>query len=114
MPSGTLTIGDVRVALNTTQPTNITPDYGNASDTDAGASLDFSSIEIVTQPKNGTVEFDVRTGTFTYTPNYLATYRRGDVPPNILPESFQFTIKDSDGNVSNTVTVTFTGTVVMP
>lgn len=78
-----------------------------------GATLDYSTINIVTAPTKGEVSVDPTTGIFVYVPNYLlpAGLPPGELPTAILPEYFQFTIADSLGSVSNAVTATFIGGV---
>ncbi|QVL33192.1 tandem-95 repeat protein [Telmatocola sphagniphila] len=68
---------------------------GNTTDT--GGTLDLSSLAISTQPSHGTVKVN-SDGTVDYT---------NDGTSN-TSDSFQYTIKDTDGNISNAGTVTIT------
>jgi Ca2+-binding RTX toxin-like protein len=66
-----------------------------ANDTDDGT-LDPSSITIVDAPLHGTVTINTTTGVITYKPT--SGYTGAD--------SFSYTVKDNDGNVSNVASVT--------
>jgi VCBS repeat-containing protein len=68
-----------------------------ANDTDADNSLDLTSIQISQQPINGILVVN-GDGTVTYTHDGSAT----------ASDSFQYTIKDASGAVSNVATVTIT------
>ncbi|MEH6395112.1 tandem-95 repeat protein [Pseudoalteromonas sp.] len=70
---------------------------GNDSDIDSGDSLDISSVTVVSAPSNGQTQVTV-TGAIIYTAN--ANYFGSD--------SFSYTVKDSNGAVSNVATVTMT------
>ncbi|WP_228733021.1 tandem-95 repeat protein [Pseudoalteromonas ostreae] len=70
---------------------------GNDSDVDIGDSLDVSSVMVVNAPSNGQTQV-IATGAVIYTAN--ADYFGGD--------SFTYTVKDSNGAVSNLATVTMT------
>ncbi len=91
-------MNDAPVAANDNATTNEdTPVVINvaANDTDVDGTLDLTSVVITTNPTNGTVTVDPTTGEVTYTPN--ANFNGSD--------SFQYTIKDNSGAVSNVVTV---------
>ncbi|MBB1295643.1 Ig-like domain-containing protein, partial [Pseudoalteromonas sp. SR41-4] len=70
---------------------------GNDSDVDIGDSLDVSSVTVVSAPSNGQTQVTA-TGAIIYTAN--ADYFGDD--------SFTYTVKDSNGAVSNLATVTMT------
>ncbi|WP_149980775.1 tandem-95 repeat protein [Pseudoalteromonas rhizosphaerae] len=70
---------------------------GNDSDVDIGDSLDVSSVTVVSAPSNGQTQVTA-TGAIIYTAN--ADYYGDD--------SFTYTVKDSNGAVSNLATVTMT------
>ncbi|MGO3785800.1 MAG: tandem-95 repeat protein [Pseudoalteromonas prydzensis] len=70
---------------------------GNDSDVDIGDSLDVSSVTVVSAPSNGQTQVTA-TGAIIYTAN--ADYFGDD--------SFTYTVKDSNGAVSNVATVTMT------
>ncbi|MBB1420121.1 tandem-95 repeat protein, partial [Pseudoalteromonas sp. SG44-1] len=70
---------------------------GNDSDVDIGDSLDVSSVTVVSAPSNGQTQVTA-TGAIIYTAN--ADYYGDD--------SFTYTVKDSNGEVSNLATVTMT------
>ena len=65
-----------------------------ANDTDVENDINPASVTIVTPPKHGTVVVD-QAGSATYTPNggYFGL------------DSFQYTVKDANGNTSNIATV---------
>ncbi len=64
----------------------------------AGATIDPISVTITTQPQHGTLSINPTTGVVTYTPTsgYTGT------------DTFQYTVKDSNGKVSNIATATIT------
>jgi hypothetical protein len=70
-----------------------------ANDTDSGGTIDPTSVQIVSQPAHGTTS-TTSTGSVVYTPT--AGYAGSD--------SFTYTVKDSQGAVSNVATVTLTVT----
>ena len=70
---------------------------GNDSDVDIGDSLDVSSVTVVSAPSNGQTQVTA-TGAIIYTAN--ADYYGDD--------SFTYTVKDSNGAISNLATVTMT------
>jgi VCBS repeat-containing protein len=72
-----------------------------ANDTDADDSLDLTSILITSGPANGSIVVN-GDGTVTYTHDGSET----------LSDTFTYTIKDTDGNVSNEAPVTITVTSV--
>ncbi len=67
-----------------------------ANDADLVGTLDPTTITIVDQPANGTVTVNVTTGAITYKPN----------TGYVGPDSFTYTVQDSDGVTSNAATVT--------
>jgi ribosomal protein L24E len=75
----------------------------SGNDVSPTGTLDLASIVITTQPSHGTVTVN-NNGTVAYTNN-------GD--PN-TPDTFQYTIADTQGHVSNVATVTVTITDVPP
>ncbi len=87
------------------------PAFENAVDTFPGGVLDFSTVSVVTSPVRGQVSVDPTTGVIQYVPNYLLPngLPPGQPPGQVLPESFQYTVRDNLGNVSNIATATFTG-----
>jgi len=68
-----------------------------ANDTDAENQLDFTTITFTQQPAHGTLSLNLN-GTVKYVNN-------GDTATS---DTFKYTIKDLDGNVSNEATVTIT------
>ena len=68
---------------------------GNDTDDDT---IDVTTVTVTSQPANGTATIDAVTGVVTYTPN--ADFAAVD--------TFDYTIADNDGAVSNTATVTVT------
>ncbi len=66
------------------------------NDNDSDGSLDLSTVEIVTAATQGKTDIDSVTGEVNYTPN---TDYEGE-------DQFTYTIKDNEGLVSNTATVT--------
>ncbi|MFZ5482894.1 MAG: retention module-containing protein, partial [Pseudomonadota bacterium] len=88
------------VALNDTGSTNedtpvVLTILGNDSDPDG--TLDVTTVSIVTGPAHGSVVVNAD-GTVTYTPD--ANYNG--------PDSFEYTVRDNEGNVSNVATVNLT------
>lgn len=67
-----------------------------ANDTDSDGTLDPTTVTIVDQPLHGTVTVNATTGVVTYKP--AAGYVGAD--------TFTYTVKDNDGNVSTPATVT--------
>ncbi|WP_164491916.1 Ig-like domain-containing protein, partial [Rhizobium sp. Leaf386] len=67
-----------------------------ANDTDADGTLDVTSVTIVDSPLHGTVTVNATSGVITYKPTsgYVGS------------DTFTYTIKDNEGNVSNVATVT--------
>ncbi|SMF13427.1 Glucose/arabinose dehydrogenase, beta-propeller fold [Alteromonadaceae bacterium Bs31] len=66
-----------------------------ANDSDSDGSLDVSSVSVVTAPGNGVAEVDAVSGQITY--------RHGGA--STVPDSFQYTVADNQGIVSNIATV---------
>jgi PKD repeat protein len=66
------------------------------NDTDLDGTLDATTVAIVSQPANGTLDVNPLTGEITYTPNanFFGT------------DSFAYTVRDNEGVVSNEATVT--------
>jgi hypothetical protein len=83
---------------------------GGATDPNPGATLDYTTIAITTPPTKGRLDVDPNTGMFIYTPNYLLLHQAQPYP-NLVPEFFKFTVKDSVGAISNIATATFFGSV---
>jgi VCBS repeat-containing protein len=73
----------------------------SSNDSDTDGALDLESIVIVSQPTNGSVVVN-DDGTISYTHNGSET----------LTDTFTYTIKDNDGDVSNTATVSITVTPI--
>ena len=73
-----------------------------ANDTATAATLVPSSVVIVTQPTNGTATINTTTGDITYTPNL--NY--------VGPDTIQYTVRDSNGTISNVGTISITVTFV--
>jgi Ca2+-binding RTX toxin-like protein len=67
-----------------------------ANDTDIDGTLDPATVTIVDGPDNGSVLVDTTTGKITYTPT--TGYSGAD--------TFTYTVKDNDGNISGEATVT--------
>ncbi|NWG26850.1 MAG: cadherin-like domain-containing protein [Pseudorhodoplanes sp.] len=65
------------------------------NDADPDGTLDAATVTVVDNPANGTVSVNPTTGAITYTP---ATGYSG-------PDSFTYTVKDNNGEVSNIATV---------
>jgi hypothetical protein len=91
-------------------PTSLTP-LTNAVDPNTGGTLDFSTVNIVNPPSNGQVVVDPTTGVFYYTPSWLMPPAQSPPSNPPTPLSFQFTVRDNLGAVSNLATVTFNGWV---
>ena len=66
-----------------------------ANDTDPDSALDATTVTVVDGPDNGSVTVNATTGVITYAPvkDYVGT------------DSFTYTVKDNDGNVSGEATV---------
>ena len=62
-----------------------------ANDTDEDGKIDPTTVVITTPPEHGTVDVDPVTGKVTYTPK----------PGYSGPDSFEYTVKDNDGQPSN-------------
>ena len=73
-----------------------------ANDVAIASTLVPGSVVIVTQPTNGTASINTTTGAITYTPglNYFG------------PDTIQYTVRDSNGSVSNVGTISITVTFV--
>ncbi|GAB5518512.1 MAG: hypothetical protein RhofKO_07630 [Rhodothermales bacterium] len=69
-----------------------------ANDTDADGTLAPATVSIAAAPATGTTAIDANNGQITYTPN---TDFSGT-------DTFQYTVRDEDGAVSNAATVTIT------
>ncbi|RZL19035.1 MAG: gliding motility-associated C-terminal domain-containing protein, partial [Pedobacter sp.] len=82
------------VNTNVNTPLNIRI-LDNDTDPEGPATIDHSSVIIVTQPINGSAFVDPTTGIALYTPNNGYTG----------PDSFTYTVKDFQGLVSNFATV---------
>jgi len=93
-------VNDAPVAANKT--ISVTEDTASeatnlrALATDIEDTTPTGDLAVVTEPAKGSVSFDQTAGTFTYTPN----------ANEVGQDTFTYTIKDSDGLVSNTATVT--------
>jgi subtilisin-like proprotein convertase family protein/subtilisin family serine protease len=74
------------------------------NDTDSNGTLIPSTVTIVTPPSVGTVQVNPSTGVVNYTPGPNFTF--GD--------SFQYTVSDTNGKVSNIATVTINLTQATP
>jgi gliding motility-associated-like protein len=87
-------------AANTTINTPVTINV-LSNDNPGNSTLDPKTVEIVTQPTNGTVTLNAD-GTITYTPN-----------PNYNgPDKFTYRVKDANGFYTNAATVTITQPLV--
>ncbi len=73
-----------------------------ANDVATDATLVPSSVAIVTQPTNGTASINPTTGAITYTPNL--NY--------VGPDTIKYTVKDTNGSVSNVGTISINVTFV--
>ena len=100
-----ISVPDSNAGLAATTPSNLQP-LANAVDPNPGGTIDYATVNIVTAPSNGRVQVDTNTGTFIYTPNSLLPPPGQPYPQ--LPVSFQFTVRDNLGAISNVATVTFT------
>ncbi|MAD89651.1 MAG: hypothetical protein CMK64_08115 [Pseudoalteromonas sp.] len=93
-------VNDAPVAANKT--ISVTEDTASEATnlrtlaTDIEDTTPTGDLAVVTEPAKGSVSFDQTAGTFTYTPN----------ANEVGQDTFTYTIKDSDGLVSNTATVT--------
>jgi hypothetical protein len=78
----------------------------NDTDPNPGATLDPSTVTIITPPQHGLALPDPTTGAVLYTPNYLLPpgLPPGQAPPAVT-DSFTYTVRDSLGLVSNVATV---------
>ncbi|MBP1860535.1 cadherin domain-containing protein [Rhizobium herbae] len=67
-----------------------------ANDTDSDGTIDPTTVTVVDGPDHGTFSVNATTGVITYTPtkDYVGS------------DSFTYTVKDNDGNVSGEATVT--------
>ena len=65
-----------------------------ANDTDAGGLLDPTTVELVSNPSNGTASVNGTTGVVTYSHNGSAT----------TSDSFTYRVKDDEGAFSNVAT----------
>lgn len=90
------------VNTNVNTPLNIRI-LDNDTDPEGPATIDHSSVTVVTQPLNGSAFVDPTTGIALYTPNNGYTG----------PDSFTYTVKDFQGLVSNFATVSI-GVSVRP
>ncbi|APG59408.1 HYR domain-containing protein [Christiangramia salexigens] len=68
------------------------------NDTDCDNNIDITSVNVVSNPTNGSISVDQVTGEITYTPN--ANFEGND--------SFTYTVKDLDTQESNLATVSIT------
>lgn len=86
----------------------------NAVDPNPGGTIEYSTAA-VTQPANAQVTVNPNTGVFLFTPSYLLPpgLAPGQEPPNLIGNSFQFTVSDNLGATSNVATATVT-VVVSP
>ena len=71
-----------------------------SNDNANGQSIDVTTV-VATDPPNGTTSVNATTGTITYTPDVGFTG----------PDSFTYTVDDTEGDTSNDATVTVTVTV---
>ncbi len=69
-----------------------------ANDTDSDGSIDITTVSVVSAPANGVTTVNAVSGVITYAPN--SGYSGVD--------TFTYTVKDDQGAVSNTATVTVT------
>jgi gliding motility-associated-like protein len=90
------------VSTNVNTPLNIRI-LDNDTDPEGPATIDHSSVIVITQPLNGSVFVDPTTGIALYTPKSGYTG----------PDSFTYTVKDFQGLVSNFATVSI-GVSVRP
>ncbi len=81
-------------SANTNEDTAVEIDVPSNDTDDAG--LDLTTVTVTANPTNGAISVNATTGKITYTPN--ANFHGTD--------TFKYTIKDSDGVVSNEATVT--------
>ena len=95
-----LAVNDIATTLlNTAVVINV---LANDSDPDVGGSLNPASVAVVNAPANGTTLIDAVTGAITYTPN--ASFTGID--------SFNYTVQDNLGAVSNVAIVRVTVTAI--
>ena len=86
-PGAPLTVADV---ISTPQDTPATAIDVLSNDTANGQTIDVTTV-VATDPPNGTTAVNATTGTITYTPD--AGY--------IGPDSFVYTVQDTEGDTSN-------------
>lgn len=84
----------------------------NDLDGNPGATWDFTSLTVVTQPTYGVLTLDAFTGEFLYTPSHLLPpgLPPGTPPPIVGVETFSYTVKNSLGMTSNAASVTMNST----
>ena len=70
-----------------------------SNDNPNGQTIDLTTV-VATDPPNGTTSVNATTGTITYTPD----------PLYIGPDSFTYTVDDTEGDTSTVGTVTVTVT----
>ncbi len=83
--------------LSTNEDTAVVLDV-LANDTDSDGTIDPTTLQIVTPPSHGSISVNPVTGAVTYTP----------APDYNGQDSFTYTVKDNDGNPSNSATVNLT------
>jgi len=93
-------VADVE-SVTLVEDTNVVIDVTD-NDTDVDGTIAVTTVVITTPPTNGTTVVNATTGDVTYTPT--ANYNGAD--------SFSYTVKDNEGLVSNSATVTLTITSV--
>ncbi|UUO02920.1 Ig-like domain-containing protein [Mycolicibacterium novocastrense] len=71
---------------------------GNDTDPDGNATIDPATVEVISGPANGSTSVNTTTGQITYTSNGA----------EVTSDSFTYRVKDANGAVSNTATVTVT------
>jgi hypothetical protein len=105
-PSPPVAVDDqasIQILLPST-PVNV---LGNDTDSNAGATWDFSSLTVVHQPQFGALTLDATSGQFLYTPSgFNPPPPPGSPPPLVQQDSFTYHVKDSLGLQSNDATVT--------
>lgn len=110
LSTATVTIGVQDAPLAVDDPGNTTPKDTAvavavlANDLDADGTIDPTTVTVVTPPASGGTSVDPVTGEVTYTP---AAGFTGVV-------TFQYTVRDDDGNLSNVATVTIAVTNQTP
>lgn len=82
--------------ISTDEDTDVSFDPFSNDNDDIG--FDFSTIDIVSQPASGTLEFNASTGSMTYRP--AENFNGSD--------QAQYQVKDDAGQVSNVATISFT------